>query len=104
MKNSIAFQTNIRSSFHFVQEDVNKIVQEQGRILRRLEGLESNQRRILFSFANAQVSNFVGSMETKEIHREDCLMIPSIKNFDKVVFSSKFEAQQQGFRECICLF
>ncbi len=104
MKNNIAFQTNIRSSFHFVQEDMDKMIHEQNVILRRLENLESSQRRILYSFANAPVANFIGNIETREIHREDCLLISSIKNFDKVFFTNKLEAKQRGFRECICLF
>ncbi len=104
MKNDLMFQTNIRKSFHFVSEDVNKIAKEQQELRRRIEAVESTQRRILYSFANAPLTSLIGNLETKEIHREDCLLVTAIKNFDRIMFSNKFEAQQQGFRECLCLF
>lgn len=103
MKTGLLFQQNVRASFHFVKEDIERMITEQQKILRRLELLEETQRRMLYSFASAPADFFIGDLEAKELHREDCLIVTSIQNFNKVVFNNKFEAKQQGFRECICL-
>ncbi len=104
MKSDLLFQTNIRKSFHFVKEDIEKLSTEQERLKKKLELLESMQKRMLYSFASAPPTAFIGDIITHELHREDCLLLASIENVNKISFTNKFEARQRGFSECLCLF
>ena len=94
---------NIRTSFHFVQNDMIALQNKQYELLQRLERLE----RLLMR-QNMQkpfrVSHYVGDRATREVHTPDCLLARSMDHMNQIVFESKQTATRAGFRECVCLY
>ncbi len=97
------FDQKLRTSFHFVQNDIIALENEQYELLRRVERLEKILMRQLLQRQRITASQLIGNRETREVHTPDCLLARSMNFRDQIVFPSRQQAMQYGFTECICL-
>ncbi len=50
------------------------------------------------------VAGFVGNKDSKTFHKADCKTTAKMKEANKVTFTTKEEAEKQGFKACkVCL-
>ena len=93
---------NVRTSFHFVQNDMIALQNKQFELSRKVDRLERLlARQLLQRTSSAQ--QYVGNRETRELHAPDCLLARSMGNRQQVIFPSRQNALRSGFSECICL-
>lgn len=113
-------QSNIVSSFSNVKKDIDRlsnhdilIKNELNDIHFRLEKIEETQRSLLevltkfqeseISFIKEEPVLLVGVKNTKELHREDCLLAKLDGKQKRIIFDNKTIALNSGFKECVCL-
>ena len=95
---------NIRTSFHFVQNDVIALQNKQYELMQRVERLERLLMRQTMQQRTPRVLHYVGDRATREVHAPDCLLARSMDQMNQIVFESKQIALRSGFRECVCLY
>lgn len=99
----VTMDQKLRTSFHFVQNDMIRLENQQHALLERVERVE----RVLMGKAamqsKARSLEYVGNRETRELHTADCILAKSMDRRHQMVFGSKRDALISGFSECICL-
>ncbi len=55
---------------------------------------------IILTAANVLAANFVGNSNSKIFHYNDCTFVNRMKPANKVIFNSREEAVQTGYRPC----
>jgi|GEM_PF-4617322 hypothetical protein len=93
---------NVRSSFHFVQNDMIALQNKQFELAHKVERLERLFARQLLQ-RQQTVQQYVGNRETRELHAPDCLLARSMGSHQQIIFPSRQNALRSGFSECICL-
>ena len=93
----------LRNSFHFVQNDMIALENQQYELLRRIERLEKALLRKAFQQQPVVLRELVGNVQTREVHASDCLLARSMNQRYHMIFSSKNAAREAGFTECVCL-
>lgn len=55
---------------------------------------------IIFTAANVLAAGYVGNINSKIFHYSDCTSANRMKPANKIIFNSRDEAIQQGYRPC----
>jgi len=95
---------NSRTSFHFVQNDMIALQNQQYELQQRVERLERLLMRQALQQRQSPSLQLIGNRETLEVHAPDCLLARSMNFTHQIVFASKHEALRAGFNECVCLY
>ena len=55
---------------------------------------------IIFTAANVLASGYVGNINSRIFHYSDCNSVAKMKPANKIIFNSRDEAVQNGYRPC----
>jgi hypothetical protein len=98
-------ERNVKNSFHFVKNDIFMLEHEHRKLLERVADLEKRHYALLQSFVQTKHTSLhiFGNKQTRDLHREDCILAQSSSPEQIVVFSTPFQGRKSGFNDCVCL-
>lgn len=89
------FETNVINSFDLAKKDIYALHQHIKVLWQEVEQLKTQK--------NVTNYTYVASKKGKKAHQANCLFARKINKENKLVFGTKTEALNDGFKLCSCL-
>lgn len=91
--------TVLKAHLQDMQFSIEKLEEQHASLLQVLATFQEKEMKQLQRYAGF----FIGIQDTRELHREDCLLAKVDGERGRIIFDTKDEALKKGFQECVCL-
>ncbi|RMF54557.1 hypothetical protein D6745_05045 [Candidatus Woesearchaeota archaeon] len=85
-----------------VLEQQKEFIDEIDELKRQISKLKAQQRSTINGLA-AREKKYVSSVNSKKLHRADCVFAKNIKEDKKLFFSSRTQGLRKGLEPCKCI-
>tara|TARA_Y100000031_G_scaffold100114_1_gene109798 strand:+ start:130 stop:453 length:324 start_codon:yes stop_codon:yes gene_type:complete len=102
------FEQNVISSFHLARKDINELYENVKFILEQVAQLKQENAQLAKKLNKKTVKKtvakkYVASKTGSKVHSPGCVFAKNIKQKNKVIFSNKTKALNEGLKLCNCL-